>query len=160
MKSFQRLSIVILVFLGLFLFRGSFFRLTVTYTYLGEREEIRISNPEIETRLVKERELSLQEIHHIARSITNESLQFSSQQLSQSPNSVLKSGKANCIGYSALFNSIASYLIEKQGYSNRFQSKHLIGKIEFLGIDLHSFLIIPSLKIMISICWKIWKLGK
>ena len=49
------------------------------------------------------------------------------------------SKKANCVGYAAMFNAIASYLIKKQGVENEYEVQHKIGKLDFLGIDLHQY---------------------
>ena len=46
-------------------------------------------------------------------------------------------GKANCIGYSALFNAVAHYIIKETKAEDRYQAKHLVGRIHFLGVDLH-----------------------
>ena len=45
--------------------------------------------------------------------------------------------KANCIGYSSLFNSIVEHLIKEQNAENDYRARHLIGRLEFVGFDLH-----------------------
>ena len=66
-------------------------------------------------------------------------MSFSTGKVSGNPNEVLKEGKANCIGYSALFSSIIDFLIDKQNDRDKIRTKHLIGKIEFFGVDIHQF---------------------
>ena len=73
-------------------------------------------------------------------------MSFSSYASSNNPNLVYQTGKANCIGYSALFNSIANYLIETQKLENKYRAIHLIGRLDFLGIDLHQFFDDPFLQ--------------
>jgi len=46
--------------------------------------------------------------------------------------------KANCIGYSALFNSIGNYLIRKQNLSDKFEFSHLVGKLNVFGFNIHN----------------------
>ena len=75
----------------------------------------------------------------ISNSITIEVLSFSSKRVSNDPNELIGTKQANCIGYSALFNSIANYLILKNKLDKQIESKHLIGQLGFLGLDLHQF---------------------
>ena len=73
-------------------------------------------------------------------------LKFTFQRASNNPNKIVLTGKGNCIGYAALFSAVANYLINKAEGQDRFQSKHLVGKLDFLGIDLNALFTSPFYK--------------
>jgi len=140
MKRFiKALGLFLLV---IFLFRGWVYRATVSYVPVGERPHIALQDEDLiallQTQRIKE-PLSLKEIARIANKMTCRKLQFIGQSASANPNGILKTGKANCMGYAALCNAIAQYLIEANQSSQKFETKHLVGKMYFLGFDLHQF---------------------
>ncbi len=73
----------------------------------------------------------------IAKNITCSSLSFSFEKTSNNPNIIFNTGKANCIGYASLFNSIMNYLINKSLNNKNYKSYHVVGKISFMDIDIH-----------------------
>ncbi|BDS11559.1 hypothetical protein [Aureispira anguillae] len=125
------------------IFRGWIFRQSISYTPIGTRNHIKLTDKKLIATLKLEQEkqtnTSLDEIIKIARNKTNENLSFTTEKSSRNPNQALKVGKANCIAYSALFNSIANYLINAQNLETKYKAIHWIGKIDFMGIDLHQF---------------------
>lgn len=135
--------------LVLVLFRGTIFRNTINYNKIGTRTTISISNQilidKIESRSAN-RNLNIKQIIQIAKSVTIEELSFSGNQVSNDPNVIIQTKKANCIGYAALFNSIADYLIVKNNLSDQIEVKHLIGQLDFFGLDLHQFFDSPFFK--------------
>jgi hypothetical protein len=138
MRKIKKLLIgMLFIFILCVLFRGWVFRSTVAYYEVGEREIVELTDEELIAELENYEHFSFEEIKEIAEDITNKKLKFALRKVSGDPNRILQNGKANCIGYSALFNSIAQYLIKKQKEEDKIQVKHLVGKIEFLGMDLH-----------------------
>ncbi|WP_156039878.1 hypothetical protein [Aureispira sp. CCB-QB1] len=83
--------------------------------------------------------ISLKDILYVAHCLTNKTLSFTTIKSSRNPNTVLKTGKANCIGYAALFNSIVNFIFQDQQLQAKYKAQHLVGKIDFLGMDLHRF---------------------
>ena len=75
----------------------------------------------------------------IADKITKEELKFTTNRASNNPNELINTNQANCVGYSAMFNSIANYLIRKYKLQNEIKSEHKIGQLELFGINLHQF---------------------
>jgi len=59
---------------------------------------------------------------------------------------LIETKKANCRGYSAMFNSIANYLIIKNNLQTEYKAEHKIGEIKFLGIDVHQYFDCPFYK--------------
>lgn len=138
----KTLKIIGITVLMLILFRGIVFRLVVKYDEIGNRARIEITNKNLLEEIEKEysnRGIGLEEILVIADLITKKKLEFTTNQVSSNPNELINTNKANCIGYSAMYNSIANYLIEKGGLKDEIEAKHKIGRIELLGIDIHQF---------------------
>ncbi len=138
----KALKIIGISLLLILFFRGFLYRQTISYTPIKERKSIPLTNQKIITAIqteAKNKQLDLSTIAHIARKITNSHLQFTFQKVSNNPNKVAVTGKANCIGYATLFNAIVNHLLQKEGLQNRYQTKHLVGKLDFLGVDLHQF---------------------
>lgn len=147
MKKFIKIfGIIVLLII---LFRAWIYRATINYTAIGERKTKTLTNEKLKAEInqeIKGKELSLNSIAEIANKITKRKLTFSTGKVSTNPNVLANSGKSNCIGYSALFNSISNYLITKQHLNKDFETKHLIGELDFLGINLHNFFENPFYK--------------
>ncbi|MEZ5044985.1 MAG: hypothetical protein R2828_34125 [Saprospiraceae bacterium] len=138
-KTLKIIGILILI---LILFRGLIFRSTIIYNEIGIREEIKITNQilldKIKTKS-ENKEIGLNEIIDIANSITTQELSFTTKRTSNNPNELINTKEANCVGYSAMFNSIANNLIRQKKLSGKIEAVHQIGRLDFLGIDLHQF---------------------
>lgn len=79
----------------------------------------------------------MEEIAKIATGITGEELQFTMDHVSSNPNELIHANRANCVGYSAMFNSIANYLIRTNKLESEMEATHKIGKLSFWEFDLH-----------------------
>lgn len=136
------LKIIAISILVLFLFRGFLYRLVIKYKDIGTRTEVKI----IEKNLIKKiesksihKEIDFDKIIAIANEITIEELNFTTSRASSNPNDLINSKQANCVGYSAMFNSIANYIIRKNKLENKIEAKHQVGKLHLFGIDIHHF---------------------
>ena len=83
--------------------------------------------------------MTIEKIVQISRSITTQELSFTTTQISRNPNDLFISKKANCVGYAAMFNSIANYLIQSNHLELKYAANHRIGRLELLGFNLHAF---------------------
>ncbi|WP_139062408.1 hypothetical protein [Aquimarina megaterium] len=90
--------------------------------------------------------LSIEEIIELSNRMTSEELNFTFDKISSNPNLVSELKKANCIGYSSLFNSIGNYIIGKQKLTDKYEFKHLVGKLDFFGLDIHKLFNSPFFK--------------
>lgn len=90
--------------------------------------------------------LSIEEIIKFSNSITSEKLDFTFDKVPSNPNLVAELKKANCIGYSSLFNSIGNYIIRKQKLTDKYEFTHLVGKLNIFGINLHNLFNSPFFK--------------
>lgn len=137
-----RLKIVCILILCFLLFKGFFYRLFINYNIIGSRINIEITDSLLINKIEKvssDEVISLEKIIEIANSITCETLRFTTNKASNNPNELIHTNEANCIGYAAMFNSIANYLIIKNNLEDKFEAKHLIGKLDLFGIDSHQF---------------------
>lgn len=147
MKKF--LKILLALVLAAVLFKGWIYRHVVHYKQVGTRETIPLTDEKLLAEIdsvISGKALGFEEIIETAKLITNKRLRFKLGKVSKNPNELLQSGEANCIGYSALFNAIVQYLIAKQGLSGSVEARHLIGKLDVFGINLHQFFADPFYK--------------
>lgn len=147
MRKFLR--IVTISFLVFILFRGIIYRSLVKYHEIGERIEIKITSETLINKIEKasaDKILNTEVIAEISNSITNEELSFTSRKASNNPNDLINTKLANCIGYSAMFNSIANYLINKNGLNGKIEVNHKIGHLDLFGKNLNQIFKSPFFK--------------
>lgn len=82
--------------------------------------------------------LSIEEIIAVSTRITNKNLEFTFNKISNNPNVVYKLKKANCIGYSSLFNSIGNHIIKEQKMTDKYEFVHWVGKLTVFGYNVHT----------------------
>ena len=70
---------------------------------------------------------------------TSEKLRFSFEKCPNDPAEIAKTGRANCIGYSAFFKNILEKKLAEAGCLADFQTEHRRGRLHFLGQDVHRF---------------------
>jgi len=135
LKKILKYSIIILVLI--LVFRGWIYRNTFHYTIIKERNPIELTDKTLKTEIDKEitgENLTLSQTIKIARKTTNKNLFFSGEKISFNPNISIKTGKANCIGYSAMFSSVFNYIVKKQNNNTKYRVKHLGVKVVDAGI--------------------------
>jgi len=150
-KNKKRVRLMLILFLcigTIYLQRGEIYRLMAMYEPINQREAIIISNSELKSELstIHSNKLSFEQLIETALSITNERLSFNSKSGSNNPNIVYNTQEANCVGYSALYNSVIKQLIVMQGHSSKYEAKHLVAKIHFFGYDIHKLIDRPFFK--------------
>lgn len=133
----------------LFIFRGVIFRLVINYDEIGSRPEIEITNKKL-IELIESssanKEIDLGEILEIANRITKEELKFTTKHASYNPNELIYTNQANCVGYSAMYNSVANYLISKNKLEHEIEANHKIGQLSLFGINIHKYFNSPFFK--------------
>ena len=145
----KALKIIGILFLIIICFRGFFYRSFICYKEIGTRTEIMITNPQLIHKIEAQSAnytIDAKTITSIANNITKETLYFSGRQAFRDPNVLIDKHKANCVGYSTMFNSIANYLIRKHHLERQIEARHLIGQLNFMGINLHQFFHTPFFK--------------
>jgi len=110
------LQTFMVLFFLLLIFRGPVYRYSVKYKDIGNRNIYQITdlgfNKKIDS-LAQDFKIDAKTIVAIANKITIEYLSFTNNVAPRNPNNLIIQKKANCIGYSAVFNSVANYLIQK-----------------------------------------------
>lgn len=142
----KTLKIIGIAILLLLIFRGFIYRHTIHYTPIKTKPIIALTNKRIISEveeIIKNQKLDIGKIALVAAAITKDYLQFTFKKSSNNPNKIALTQKANCVGYAAFFNAIVHYIIQKKGLPDRYQSRHLVGKLDFLGVDLHQFFTDP-----------------
>lgn len=122
-----------------FLFRGPLFSLLFEYSINGERDIYLTKNEQLTAHSFEFH--SSEKMLKNSLMFTANHLDFSSEVVDPDPNISIKEGKANCIGYAAMFANIYS-----QNSPRNHEVKHCVGKISLLGIDLHSKIDHPFFK--------------
>lgn len=140
MRKISKIFAVLLLLL--ILFRGWIYRASVKYNTISTRAEIPIRNQELLDEIqLKTRNIDIDfnAVIQIASSITKKELSFSFDQSSSDPNLLMTTKQANCVGYAAMFNSIANYLIKQNDLGDKIEVKHEVAQLKFLGIDIHQY---------------------
>lgn len=138
MKKFLKVSGVILLLL--ILFRGVIYRSLISYKEINERPKVEVVNAILKEKIennLKGKTIGFAEVIKISNEITCELLSFSSNATTNNSNELVNVKKANCIGYSAMFNSVANYIIESKGLQTQIMAQHKVAKLELLGYDVH-----------------------
>ena len=147
MRKVVKITAVLTVFI--LIFRGPLFRLFVKYQETGSRPEFIISDGELLGRIDFESldtPIHIDEIISVANEITSRKLTFTFNTASNDPSDLITSGKANCVGYAALFNSISNYLIQKNNLEDQISVHHKVAQLHFLGINVHQYIESPFFK--------------
>lgn len=122
------------------LFKGILYRNLFNYTKVNTRQDFKITNASLKAEIeanIKDKDLSLKEIIDLSRNITNKNLQFTFKNTSSNPNICYNNKRANCIGYSGLYNVIGNYIVNQQHKTAKYEFKHHEGKIDLLGFNIH-----------------------
>ena len=130
-------------------FRGFLYRNLISYSKIEVRNNVNLTNKNLIQKIdykTGKRILSIEEIIELSNDITSEKLKFSFDKVSSNPNMVYGLKKANCIGYSSLFNAIGNYMITKQKMTDTYEFTHLVGELKFLGFNIHNMFNSPFFK--------------
>ena len=137
----RTVAIIGIILLMIFGLRGWLFRTTVHYQKISERPSFHQIDENVLSIIDQQRNSKtlnqINPILKIAKKITNKTLSFSTGNVSENPNQIVKTGKANCVGYAALFASISNQLIQENNLGKKFEVLHVVGQLDFLGYDLH-----------------------
>lgn len=145
-KVIKYLGLIVLL---LVLFRSYIYRACINYSIINTRNNIPLTNKNLISEIdesIEGKTLNIEAIIKLSNQITSEKLSFTFNNVSSDPNSAFELKKANCIGYSSLFNSIGNYIIEQQKLSNEYEFIHLVGELDFLGFNIHNLLNSPFFK--------------
>jgi hypothetical protein len=138
----RALKVTSFLLLVVLLLRGPLFRLLVKYEAVGVRSGIALQDESLQRQvdsLSAGRDLNIKQVARLSSQIVTNRLSFTTEQAPSDPNRLYHTRKGNCVGYAAMFHAIADYLIRQQGLEGKVRSRHLVGRLRLLGIDLHQF---------------------
>jgi hypothetical protein len=132
-------------------FKGTLYRYFVEYKEIKQINTVQITDKtllaDLNFCLSTENFLNLDEIINFAYYYTTEDLCYTFDRCSINPNQILLgTQKSNCVGYSAAFQAVLSYLLEKKGFSSKVTCEHKVAQLYFLGFNVHPFFQSPAFK--------------
>jgi len=138
-----------LLILLLFFARRFIYQSLMNYVMIDVRQNVTLIDKKLLNEIDKKtpnKTMNIEDIINLSNEITSQKLSFTFNKVSNNPNKIYKTGKANCKGYSSLFNSIGNYLVSKQKLADKYEFRHLYGKIDILGMNIHKFSTSPFFK--------------
>lgn len=136
------ITILILIIIAL-IFRGWLYRHLINYKSIGLRTNYSVKDKKladlIETSIDKQTEPEIKQIIKLGLSITSTQLNFTSSKNDIDPNKLVNSKAAHCVGYAAFFATSCNYLLKKYNLADSWAAKPQIGKLYFLGINVHNY---------------------
>ena len=119
------------------------------YKRISARKVIALSNTELLGELTtwaeEHPQADIESVIDYSLDVTTSQLHFTFDHCSGNPNEAYTAGKANCIGYAALFSACCEHLIQELDLSD-WSTEHLVGKIYMNGEDAHQFFNSPFFK--------------
>ena len=132
----KKVSVFIIVIIILVIFRSFLFNVFFKYQIVGQREISTMQNKNSTD--IKEN--NVQEIIEYNLDKTSSILSFTFDKCENNPEKLIKTQKANCIGYSALLASSIINSIETNNFNTEWKVKHQVGEIYFLNININQYL--------------------
>lgn len=151
MKVIKRIIQVIFILLVIgVLFRGWIYRHVLTYKSVGMRTSYHAKNKRLVDRIeadaLMQSDADIREIVRRGLSITSRQLEFTADKNEVDPNKLIKSGTAHCVGYASFFATTCNYLLDKHNLAQTWTAKRHVGKLYFLGINVHAYFHTPFFK--------------
>jgi hypothetical protein len=134
----------------LYFFRANLYQYFISYQPIHQRPLIKIEakmiKADLDFWLSTNEYSSVEQIIDFALWYATDEVHYTFRKCSTNPNTIFETKKTNCVGYSALFHAVVSYLLEKRGFAGQVKSEHKVAKLYFLGINLHHFFKDPAFK--------------
>ena len=143
------LSILVLTLLCI-IFRGPLYRLLVSYSVAGKRQQYTVRDKRFSAYLDSTttgfRPADVRDLIRLSLKITAKRLNYTASRNDNDPNRLFQSKNAHCVGYAAFFSTTCSYLLDKFGYSKDWKSEPFVGLISLFGVNVHSYFESPFFK--------------
>jgi hypothetical protein len=144
MNKYKLLLLFILILIAFsILFRGWIYRNFITYKSLGIRQNIAATSPKLteylQANIDKNLNNNVEQIIKVGLSLTSGQLYFTTGKNSVDPNQLIHLKAAHCVGYASFFSTTCNYLLKKHGFSGEWSAKIHIGKLYFLGVNIHQY---------------------
>lgn len=127
------ICLLLILLILVILFRGPVYRLTFSYQVTGNRKLIPCETP-----LIKESPINnLEQVLSFSHEFVNDNLRYSFKKESRDPNIALRTGRANCVGYAALFANTLEQSLQQADLEREYQVSHVVGRLHLFGLDVH-----------------------
>ena len=138
----KRLLAALLVFLTIYIFKGSIYRTCFSYELERPRTIKIISSHEPPSKADK----TISEI--ISSSLENSSklLSFTTEHCTTDAHELVKGGKTNCIGYANLCAFFCNDGFSENGFYNSYKAETYVAQIYFFGYNIHHLFSSPFWK--------------
>lgn len=144
MKIWRRIFGVISVVLVIIILRGPLYRLTVSYSPIGQRTDYKITNDELRE-YIKENQTDrdsadIKEIIKASLALTSKTLNFAFSNVDSNPNRLMNLKSANCIGYAAFFSVVCNYQLEEYNLTEQWAVIPEVGELSVFGVNIHHYI--------------------
>jgi hypothetical protein len=142
---------ICVILLALYCFRGSLYRWAVAYRELGQRALIGIEDEgvkkDLDGWLLGHKNATMEQVVDYAREYAAKDICYTLGKCPTNPNVLLtKRQDTNCVGYSAAFHAVVTYLFTQKHMNSTVKCEHKVGKLHFWGYDLHRLFRDPVFK--------------
>lgn len=110
----------------------------LSYSVLKERPNNALNNDSLKKIIDNHPEQNIDSLTDFILEMTKRQLTFSFGKCSSNPHELVKSKKANCVGYAAFFNSLMQYALEKNNLAEEYTCHHFVGKIFYNGTNVNA----------------------
>ncbi|MEO5643771.1 MAG: hypothetical protein ABIQ40_00295 [Bacteroidia bacterium] len=105
----------------------------LSYSIIKEKKGIELSNDSLQ-RIIKgcieiNPEIGIDSLVDFILAMTSSKLSFTFDKCDSNPELLVKSKKANCVGYAAYFNSLMNYALQQKNFPEKYSCHHYVGKI-------------------------------
>lgn len=122
----------------------------LSYSIIKTRKSNKLKNDSLKTVIdswmEQNKDADINELIDFNLEQTKNILSFTFDKCSSDPATIIKTGKANCIGYSALFNSLMNYTLSERKLNNNYECYHYVGKIYYADQNINSLFNDPFFK--------------
>jgi hypothetical protein len=122
----------------------------LSYSIIKTRQIKSLKNDSLEnvinTWLEQNENANINDLVDFNLELTKNQLNFIFDKCSSDLSTIIKTHKANCIGYSALFNSLMNYTLTKKQLHKRYKCLHYVGKIYYAGQNINDLFNDPFFK--------------
>jgi len=138
-------TVIAVVLVLLFLFRGNIYRMAVKYQDAGNRKSYEVKDDNlaayINQNLPNDESLDatvdIDQIIDLSQEITTKMLDFSLEAQESDPQKLIVMPMANCVGYAAFTAAVGDYLLKRFGMDKEWDVKPKKGKLYLFGNNMH-----------------------
>ncbi|CAM3937772.1 hypothetical protein [Elizabethkingia bruuniana] len=129
----------ILIFAAI-LCRSCLFNTFFRYNVIGERKVVQFKDRELRTFLDNQKKNDINDIIQSALEKSTSDLSFSFEKCDNKTDILVKTKKANCVGYSAYLASTIQYMLNSKKLNDKWRVSHKVGNIFFLQMNINNYM--------------------